>query len=231
MKRRLVVAIGLSLVGSSQTSEVGQFFIQGYSDALAGKFGSFESVSGPGSSLKQTQFLRSWFPSLIKQLNITSILDAPCGDFNWMQCADLGNCSYIGVDVVPLLIEKNNNLYRSASRTFTCADLITDTLPYADLIIARDFLVHLSNANIWKAIANFKRSGAKYLLTTTFINRANYDISSGDWRPLCLRQAPFNFPEPILIICEHCTEQGGVYADKSMGLWNLSEITIPESIR
>lgn len=35
---------------------------------------------------------------------------------------------------------------------------------------------------------------------------------------------PFNFPAPIRIINEKCTEAGGQYSDESLGLWELDEV-------
>ena len=35
---------------------------------------------------------------LIRELGITSVVDAPCGDFNWMQDVDLAGASYWGCE-------------------------------------------------------------------------------------------------------------------------------------
>ena len=48
------------------------------------------------------------------------------------------------------------------------ADITGDALPRCDAILCRDCLVHLSFANIARAVANFARSGAAWLITTTF---------------------------------------------------------------
>ncbi|HEX8999730.1 MAG TPA: class I SAM-dependent methyltransferase, partial [Blastocatellia bacterium] len=75
------------------------------------------------------------------------------------------------------------------------------------------------------ALRNFKRSKSEYLLTTTFPKtEVNEDILTGEWRPLNLQRAPFNFPEPLRLINERCTEEGDRYADKSLGLWRLSDL-------
>ena len=44
-------------------------------------------------------------------MKITSVLDIPCGDFNWMQKVDLSNIEYIGADIVEELIKKNIEIY------------------------------------------------------------------------------------------------------------------------
>ncbi|WP_106134847.1 hypothetical protein [Mongoliibacter ruber] len=70
---------------------------------------------------------------------------------------------------------------------------------------------------------NFKKSGAKYLLTTSFINHpTNTDIQTGYWRPINLTQPPFSFPTHLKTINEKCTEGGGKH--KSLVLVGLENI-------
>jgi hypothetical protein len=184
-----------------------------------------ESVSGPGSSLKQTAEIRRSLPLLCASFEINSLLDAPCGDYNWLRYVDLKLEKYVGVDIVSSIIEQNRTRYQSQNRKFFVSDVTVDFLPQCDLILCRDCLVHLSFAEISSAILNFCNSGAKYLLITTFPKtQANLDIRTGDWRPLNFQLPPFNFPAPLELLNEHCSEDGGKYADKSLGLWNISEI-------
>lgn len=204
---------------------------QTYENAKKGYWGYVESVSGSGSTLKQTKIIRDEIPKILKQLNISSILDIPCGDFNWMRLIDLSDLTYIGIDIVRPLIEQNNRLYSNSKRKFLHLDVIKNNLPSCDLIICRDLLVHLSTKDIFSALRNFKKSGAKYLLTTTFTGShrltQNKEIESGAWRPINLCGNPFSFPEPILLINEQCTELDGMYSDKSLGLWKLETIVVP----
>jgi SAM-dependent methyltransferase len=187
---------------------------------------SDESISGTGSELSQTELLIKNLNKLLKEANIQSVLDIPCGDFNWMQHVELGDIDYIGADIVKDLIEKNKVEYaRFENVTFEVLDLVSDTLPKSDLIIVRDCLVHLSYNDIKRAIANIKASGSKYLLTTTFTERqVNRDIATGEWRPLNLQIKPFYFTTPSLVINENCTEDGGIYQDKSMALWDIKSL-------
>ncbi len=48
-------------------------------------FHGIESQSGEGSGLTQTKIIRMEIPSILKELHIKTLLDAPCGDFFWMQ--------------------------------------------------------------------------------------------------------------------------------------------------
>jgi len=149
----------------------------------------------------------------------------PCGDFHWFSKTDLELDSYIGGDIIQEIIEKNNQLYRNNWRSFKKLDLIADPLPFADLLHCRDCLVHLSFEDILNAIHNFRNSRITYLLTTTFPEcQQNEDITTGDWRIINLEKPPFNFPSPLKIINEKCTEGDGSYADKSLGLWKISDL-------
>jgi hypothetical protein len=191
-----------------------------------GFFGGDESVSGPGSNLVQTAVLRRELPSLLAELDVRRIIDSPCGDFKWMLAVDFGSIAYIGADIVEDLIDRNEKKYGSEERKFIVTDIVKDVLPLADLILCRDCFVHLSNRDVMRAIRCFKKSGSRYLLTTTFTAlQKNVDMVTGrGWRPINLILPPFNFPPPIRLLNEKCFEQDGRYADKSLGLWLLKDI-------
>ena len=182
-------------------------------------WGEQESVSGNGSSLAATANLRQELPPLLAGLNITSLLDAPCGDFNWMKEVSHGGLTYIGADVVPEIITRNHELYGSDNRQFIVLDVTKDVLPRVDLILCRDLLIHFSFRYIASTIENFIKTGSEYLLVTTDTAvQDNEDILTGQWRPLNLQLHPFNFPKPIKLIIES-PERG-----RSMGLWRLKDL-------
>ena len=136
-----------------------------------------KSLSGPGSSLNHTGELRKQLPPVLEALGVRSLLDAPCGDLNWIQHVRLPVERYIGVDIIKDVIAENEWRHTSAQKRFIRADLTRDELPSADAILCRDLLPHLSFAEIFTVLRNFKRSGATYLLTTTFTGpRANRRI-------------------------------------------------------
>ncbi len=186
---------------------------------------SSESVSGPGSSLSQTSILIQSLKSLIKEKNINTMLDLPCGDFNWMKYVVSDDLYYIGGDIVEETVEGNNEKYYKPNCKFMKLNLMEDDLPPCELLLVRDCLVHFSFADQQKAFSNIKRSKCTYLLTTTFTNyKSNVDIVTGDWRPINLSIAPFNWPSPLLYINENCTELDGIYKDKSLGLWRIEDL-------
>lgn len=65
------------------------------------------SYSGPGSTVERTRAIRAALPELLTDLGCDSMVDAPCGDFRWMQEIELPLEKYIGVDVVRELISSN----------------------------------------------------------------------------------------------------------------------------
>lgn len=193
---------------------------------------STESLSGDGSELAVTLELRKGLDALIKSFSITSILDIPCGDFNWMKEVDLQHVNYIGGDIVASLVVSNTEQYASKHITFKELDIITNSLPKVDLIICRDCLVHLSYKDIYKALQNIKKSESDYLLLTSFVNsETNKDILTGEWRKLNFEKYPFNFGKPQLIIDEKYTEKDLKYVDKSMCLWRVEDIKLPLKLK
>jgi len=166
-------------------------------------WGDAESVSGPGSNRDRTAAFRAELPPLLEACGVRTLLDAPCGDFNWMRELPWKLDRYIGIDIVREIIDRNQSAYGTATRTFMRLDIVTDPLPKADAIVCRDCLVHFSLADIRQALLNFERSGAGYLLATTFPRaEGNSDIQTGGWRPVNLERPPFNFPPPLGLIDE-----------------------------
>ena len=185
-------------------------------------WGNYESVSGSGSGLEQTAAVRAALPGLIAEMNIRSLLDIPCGDFFWMNTLDL-DVDYTGGDIVAPLIARNNAKFEGPRRHFVRLDLTADQLPKADLILCRDCLPHLTNAEVRQAIAAFRKSGSTYLLTTQFDGRTkNTDGATGMWRAINFELAPWSFGPPLRVIDELCPEEG--YTDKRLALWRISDL-------
>jgi len=192
-----------------------------------------ESRSGDGSSLASTAGVRAGLPNLLRRLAVRRLLDVPCGDFHWMVHVDLvgaGVVAYVGGDVVDAIVEANNARYGSAGRSFARVDLTMGPLPTVageppDAVLCRDCLVHLSFANIARAMRVVRDSGVRYFITTTFLEQpANIDIIDGDWRPLNLERAPFDLPSPVAVLVEGCEEEGGAFADKALGVWRAEDL-------
>ena len=182
-----------------------------------------ESKSGTGSSKRNAQGAVIILNETIKKFSIQSLLDIPCGDFYWMQEVALEGVQYIGADIVNDLIERNSKQFSNTNRKFQKIDLLEHALPQVDLIFCRDCFVHLSYVDIVKAIQSVKLSGSLYLMATTFPAHSNYNIITGDWRPVNLEAAPFLFPKPICLFAE-LFEEDERFKDKSLALWKISDL-------
>jgi hypothetical protein len=184
-----------------------------------------ESRSGPGSSLAATHAIRQALPVIVRAYGVKTLLDAPCGDFNWIKDVDLSNTRYVGIDVVPELIRWLSQEHEQHDRIFQVANIVVDSLPSADLILCRDCLVHLNEADAESAIEQLKATGAELLLATTFYARSSNPVgSTGGWRPLNMQLPPFAFPRPELLIPEREFDPAVPHSDKALGLWRLQNV-------
>ena len=194
-------------------------------------WGSDESISGPGSEIKNTISIREEIPKLITKFNINTFLDIPCGDFNWVKEMNL-NINYLGADIVESIIKKNTLNYSSELVSFTKLDVTSNFIQDKfDLILVRDLFIHFSNADIFKSLQNIKNSHSKYLLTTNYNDtQINNDIITGSFREINLMREPFNFPKPLYEI----NDSGNIkrpntnilYKNKFLSLWNISNLEI-----
>lgn len=164
---------------------------------------SKKSKSGVGSELQYTENIRSWLLLNIPKLKIADVVDASCGDFNWMQVVlPKLDVKYIGLDIVDTLIYNNRVKYSSEKVSFHVADICKDSLPKCDLIIVRDTLFHLSFYDVDKFLRNLSNSNYKYLLTTSHYvepNFENTDIVTGAFRKIDLFSKPFCFDNSKIV--------------------------------
>ena len=170
-----------------------------------------ETVSGPGSTIKNTIKLRKKLKEIIKTYKIKSIFDAPCGDCNWIKDIIVdAPIRYIGADIVPEVIKQNKKKFNNNKIYFKQIDLTKEKLPKADLFICRDFVFHLSFKDTYKFLKNLKKSNSKYLLISNHFKNKNYngynkDINSGDFRKINIFQSPYNFNYKYeMIIDDYC---------------------------
>ena len=210
-------------------SQRSQYFDTVYAENM---FHGDESISGQGSSEKATRVVRKEITQIIKKYEIKTILDLPCGDLNWMRLLLEANKNilYTGADVSTEIIKKN--LIKYPGLKFFCFDAVAEKIDRSyDLILCRDLLVHLPNAEILECIDNFKKSGSRWLLTTTFTRREKnpdlvYSKSIVEWRPINLEVEPFNLKNYEYLFMEECEEGDGEYSDKAIALYDLNTLNI-----
>lgn len=181
-------------------------------------WGSAESISGGGSELRMTERYRAQLVKLLPRFR--SMFDAPCGDLNWMpHVLDRSTIDYVGGDISPTVVERAREKHPDLDlRVF---DIATDAFPAVEVWHCRDCLFHLSYDDIRKALANFRRSSVSFALLTTHRGLIrNVDNPTGGWRYLDLTRAPFNFPEPELMLRDHLPGD----LPRFVGLWRREQL-------
>lgn len=174
--------------------------------------------SGPGS--RDEKIITPYINTLLQVLTnngIRNIVDLGCGDF-WIMRHVLGvlsqnnyNFFYTGIDVVEDLINYNAATFRHPNIRFICRDITVDDepLPDGDILIIRQVLQHLNNADIKKILG--KTSKFKYLFVTEHIYDAPdavYNVekqSDGSIRlkhrsGIYLEHAPFAYKNVIHLL-------------------------------
>ena len=181
------------------------------------------SASGLGSDLNErTSDDRGWLVEIIKSFNVKTMIDVPCGDVNWQLGAwEVDSLSaYIGLDIVPHLIELNSARFaHHSNKRFAHWDFAACALPQIawpdespqppDLVHARHVLQHMPLSRAAEAAYHMVKSGARVLITSgTYSNSSSseHDKRQADPRAKGMQEgemwnndmavAPFFFPRP-----------------------------------
>ena len=179
---------------------------------------SVESVSGKGSSLAATVDLRSELSGVLHDFHVSTLLDVPCGDFNWMSQIDLTDISYLGGDIVPDLISDLSASFGETQRRFVVIDLATTQLPSADALLVRDCLIHLDFASIDQVLRNIANASIRWVLVSNYPDLTrNLDTAIGPAMPVSLVLSPFGLPRPHLEIPD---SSRGPYS-KTLAAWRI----------
>jgi len=208
-----------------------EVFTNIYSTGYWGKGEVAGMGSGLGSSLNFTRVLSQKLEDLIRKYKIRSMLDAPCGSLHWMRhvLTRLGpSFNYIGGDVACPVVDQLSRQFANVSNwRFYCMDMCHQPLPPGiDLVFTRDALQHMPYSYIFNFLHNVKKSGARYLLVTSYIRHGNNtNINLGKCFMINLKQAPFNLrPEPLDMIDEESPTDMIKNQDKFMLLYDVSTL-------
>lgn len=188
-------------------------------------WGDAESRSGPGSTLAATRAVRAALPPLWHRLGARTVLDAPCGDYNWFRAIPRESGPlYVGGDIVPALVAENQRRYGDERTRFTVLDITVDPLPDADFWLCRDCLFHLSERDVFAALRNFVRSRITYLCATIHPDcPANRDIASGGFRAFNLELPPYGLGKAQVSIDEGHLEN---HLARRLGLWTREAVAL-----
>lgn len=196
------------------------------------KWSGNESVNGRGSTKAMTRRLRERLPGLFVDYNVESVLDVPCGDWNWARLVCWDGIEYLGWDVEPTLVAQNKLEYEGDNVRFECVNALTvREFPEADLIICKDFLFHLPTKAVEHVVDGLVSSGSRYLLVT---HNPGADNTSRDLleagvvdgyyvRPVDLTKPTYMFPEAVENIVEDGDEE---YDDRDVTRTGLANHTL-----
>ena len=170
----------------ADTNDVAGVFRKIYDDRVWG------GGSGIGSDPNVARPYLNFLQNFLIANDVGSVVDIGCGDWQFSRFIDWKNATYHGIDVVPSVIEANTRQFTRANIRFTCGNPLDDTVDVGggDLLLLKDVLQHLSNANVIKLLDLTKRF--KFSLITNAYAISNSDCNNGDTRPLDIRRPPFN---------------------------------------
>jgi hypothetical protein len=86
--------------------------------------------------------------AFIAEDRVRTVIDLGCGDYRVGRLLREPGDRYVGVDIVPALVERNRLQFGGPETEFMCLDITADELPSGDLCLVRQVLQHLSNAEI-----------------------------------------------------------------------------------
>jgi hypothetical protein len=122
------------------------------------------------------QTVQKFFASLPTKKNA---VDLGCGDFRVGSRIVDSFDSYTACDVVPELVHFNQEYWRHLPVKFRVVDLVKDEIPTGDVLILRQVLQHLSNADISRFIQLIPRDFS-FLLVTEHLPSENDFLANKD---------------------------------------------------
>ena len=155
-----------------------------------------DGTSGFGSTVRTTALYRAYLEQLVKDAHVHSVVDAGCGDWEFSKVIDWTGIDYKGYDIVGSLVAQDTQRYGKPNVQFFTADIIDADLPPADLLIVKNVLQHLQNADVQRFLAKQLPKYKLAILTDGVdahtLSSTNPDIRTGAYRPLDPGQPPFS---------------------------------------
>lgn len=154
--------------------------------------------SGPGSAPENTVEYRRFLQAFLDAFDYpVKVVDLGCGDWRIGELMDWSGVDYVGVDVVPEVVEANRRRDTPDNVSFVCLDALVDDLPEGDVLIVKDVLQHWSNADVLRLLDAAQERFTFTVVTNDVSSKShpakvNSDIALGDWRPIDIERAPFD---------------------------------------
>ena len=159
---------------------------------------AWDQGSGPGSSAANTIEYRAFVSRFIEANGISSVTDLGCGDWQFSRFFDWSGVEYLGLDVVPEIVERNRSRFGQPNVRFEVF-VSPEALPGGDLLLSKEVLQHLPNSTIAAYLSTIRQKYRFALLTSAIEpqNLVNRDIEPGDFRPVRLQNPPFGVPGAV----------------------------------
>jgi len=196
-------------------------------EAFFALYASGGSGSGRGSSPEYTAGFRDFLQGFMRAHGVKSVLDYGCGDWQWARLMDWSGIDYLGVDIVPSLIESLRSRHGRERVRF---DLAHDgALPEVDLVICKDVLQHLPNGEALGLMGRMEHAAKHVLWVQDRAKGPNVECVRGAYRPIDLTQPPFGrqghvvfeFRRPDDKVAFHWSRAGGARSDEAKGASKL----------
>ncbi|MBX7065936.1 MAG: methyltransferase domain-containing protein [Parachlamydiales bacterium] len=154
-----------------------------------------EGFSISGSQIEITQEYVDFLQQFLKENQIRTVVDIGCGDWSFSRYIDWSGVEYLGIDIVKMVIDRNEKLFANDSIQFIYGDAKEIDLPEADLMVCKDVFQHLSNEDILALLKQTHKF--KHCLVTNFVDpntlsSSNPNISTGQFHYVDLSTVPFN---------------------------------------
>ncbi|HLK39233.1 MAG TPA: glycosyltransferase family 25 protein [Polyangiaceae bacterium] len=145
-----------------------------------------------GSTLDFTKGYRAFVEQFVVEHGVRSVLDVGCGDWTFSRAIDWKGARYVGLEVLPHLVEQNRARFPGAEFVVGDARRLDEHAGF-DLLIMKDVLQHWSNDTILAFLSQPALASFRHILITNCDEERplNPDIADGDWRPLNLLAPPF----------------------------------------
>ncbi len=149
--------------------------------------------SGPGSDPDNCRPYMVWLQELVNSNPCGRIIDVGCGDWQHSRFIDWSPVTYIGVDVVPSVVQYNELHYKREGIEFLCMPGDRIRPKTTDIILCKDVWQHLSFSQIGYQLEAFSGASVIYVANGFPYDAQdpNADCKDGGYRPLNLLHYPF----------------------------------------
>jgi SAM-dependent methyltransferase len=146
--------------------------------------------SGGGSDPERAKPYCDFVTAYIKKHKPKRVLDIGCGDLRVANAIDFGAAYYIGIDAANAWPK----LEKSKTFEILHGDALTMDLPPADLLLCKEVLQHLTNAQVQALLRRTAHYPRRLFTSMVVPTSENLDIETGETRAVDLRTCPFYQP-------------------------------------